>query len=288
MTLKGVLRMTCEKCNNLIDKMNLRQDHVQTTAPGKLKNAMHSDLLVYADYNNGVSEGGNGFICVTCKSFFTLLYHISSNEPLITWEREITEEEIVSAAHMMVLKKEAEKVRSELSNKKTHDVYYISGLHVPYSFRDGTLLKPLEIHYQYGINHGMYSDYPHIYLDFEGIIKDLSRNDDYVKTMFFLTFELKSADIEVSCSPSPYTEPEINFSTKAIIKPNDIFLLNPLTREKKPLLSTSLAEYNARDNDSYLLNIRKVEALLKKNSTISKSSIEDKIASVANEIRSSL
>lgn len=254
--------MTCSQCENLQQRLHLQKGSYAMTTFDEWKNLVHDNLIDYADYSNGVSEGGSGLMCKTCYTFFNLQHHVAmeENELAIEWLDEVEEWQIKEAATYLYTESCAEKIKRSVEEKDTHTVYTISDLYVPITFYYETnkekLMFDLEMIHEYGINHEEFSMYSSLFLSLEDCIRNLGNNDEYVKNSFVLSFDISKEDLNIYPLSNPYGEPKVRISTNKYISPENIRLIDGQNDLKQVLTFALLDRCKNRDNDDYLAMIR--------------------------------
>lgn len=251
--------MTCINCLSLLKGLNLEENNYVTLKNGDFNKFAHNDLLVYDDYNNGVSEGSTEFICKTCATFFEMHYHISMEEGSSDFEviRKPTEQQVSMAANVLALTNFAEEQNKSFVGTDRLSVYFVTDVAYTTSrIETETPLYNLEALLSYGFNHKGITDNERVSLSLEDLIRNLGANDNYAKKTFFIRLAVPKESIEAYASISSYADPSISYSTNHQVDIKDMVMIDPLTDKEWPLNEISLSECFDRDHDEYLTAIR--------------------------------
>lgn len=254
--------MACKECEQFFEEFKLKEKAYETITFEQWNRVPHLNLIDYADYNNGVSEGGSGMMCKTCFTFFDLHIHIAMDEDelFLEWVDEVEDWQIKEAATFLYAEKEAEKFRQRVNEKEKQTVYFVSDINFPstygYQTEEEETFMDLEIYHKFGLNHVKYHSYASLYLTLEETLKSLGTRDDYLKNTYILSFFISSDELNVYPLSSPYAETEVRMSTNEYIKKTRFSYVDILTNKEIPFTDVSYEELLKRNHEIYLEELK--------------------------------
>lgn len=243
------MELTCKECSKISELI----DSFYTS----WHSLHHENLLQFADYNNGVSEGSSSYICKKCFFHFEIYSHIGmdQDESIIQLVTGLSEKDILEMASTLVMSDEAILLQMRLLEKLNVPVYLFADLYRPTIFYNDTeketSLYSLEILQRFGFNHAEYTNYSKLNLSMIDLIRGAGKNALYYEKSFIVSFVIRAEDLNFKASPT-----SIIITTSKTILPEQINLYDLETEQWTPLSDLKVEECFRRDHSKYLKILR--------------------------------
>ncbi|WP_419871464.1 hypothetical protein [Candidatus Pristimantibacillus sp. PTI5] len=240
---------TCKRCSKILELID---------SPLTSWNALrHENLLQFADYDNGVSEGSTLYICKKCLFHFEIYSHIGlgEDELIIQLITNLSEKDILAMASTLVMSDEALLLQTRLLKGKFVQVYLFADLWKPTIFYMGTeketIFYSLEILHRFGFNNAEFNKYTSLKLSMIDLISGAGKNDLYYEKSFIFSFVVRAEDLTFKASAT-----SIIITTSKTILPEQINMYDLETKQWTPLPDLQVESCFQRDHYKYLKILR--------------------------------
>jgi hypothetical protein len=219
---------------------------------------MHAGLIDYQTTNNGVSEGGDFYICKDCFFIIETYFHIGFEDNVINLSlvESISEEDLNDIAIALLMDNHVHILNENFKDKEKIRVYRYADIWNSASIKIRTSEEDkkysLEALQNFAMNLSKYIEHSTLYLSLEELFRSKGSRDQYYENTYIISLELSPEDLIIKANSSEYSSSKVRITTSKDFLPEDILLFDIENNTCTPINNLTINDFFNRNHATYL------------------------------------